>query len=260
MPELPDLQVFRKNLEKKLAGKKLIKVEIQNTFKIDAHESTLQKTLVGKSLKTITREGKELFFYFDNNLILSFHLMLNGKFYFFNGSNSHSNKIIELLFEDKTGLVLTDKDNYANVKFNPEAPAVPDAYSKEFTTEYLKEGLKKRKLKNIKDLLIDQKFLRGIGNAYIDEILWAAKIHPLSKASKIPDEKIKELYTAINKTLTEAEQEIIKRDPEIISGEIRDFLKVHNSRLKHSPTGGTIKKEYIGNRITYYTDEQILYE
>lgn len=260
MPELPDLQVFSKNLEKKLAGKKLIKIEIQNAYKIDAHESTLKTELVGKKLKTISREGKELFFYFDGNRTLSFHLMLNGKFYFFKESNTHGDKIIELLFEDKTGLVLTDRDQYANVKFNPEIPGVPDAFSKEFTLEYLEKGMKKHKLKNIKDLLVDQKFLRGIGNAYVDEILWAARIHPASKSGKIPDKVTKELYNAINKILTNAEQEIIKRDPEIISGEIRDFLKVHNSKVKHSPTGGIIKKETFGNRITYYTDEQILYD
>ena len=260
MPELPDLQVFRKNLEKKLAGKKLINIEVLNTLKIDAHESTLQAQLKDKRLKTITREGKELFFNFEGGRTLSFHLMLNGKFYFFKDSNSYGSKIIELLFEDKTGLVLTDKDQYANVKFNPEIPDVPDAFSKEFTLDYLEKGLKKRKLKNIKDLLVDQKFVRGIGNAYVDEILWEAKIHPLSKAGKIPNKVINELYIAINKTLTEAEKEIIKRDPEIINGEIRDFLKVHNSKIKHSATGGSIKKETFGNRITYYTDEQIVYE
>jgi formamidopyrimidine-DNA glycosylase len=186
--------------------------------------------------------------------------MLNGKFYIFKDSNSYGSKIIELLFEDKTGLVLIDKDNYANVKFNPEVPSAPDAISKEFTFEYLEKGLKKRKLKNIKDLLVDQKFVRGIGNAYIDEILWEAKIHPASSSGKIPDKVVERLYSSINKVLTEAEKEILKRDPEIINGEIRDFLKVHNHKLKHSPTGGTIKKETFGNRITYYTDEQILYD
>ena len=81
-----------------------------------------------------------------------------------------------------------------------------------------------------------------------------------SAAGKIPGKKVKELYSSINKVLVEAEEEIIKRDPDIIRGEIRDFLKVHNSKLTHSPTGGIIKKENIGSRITYYTDEQVLYE
>lgn len=260
MPELPDLQVFRKNLEKKFAGKKLIKVDVLNNLKVNASESTLKSKLEGKKLETISREGKELFFYFDGDQVLAFHLMLNGEFHFFKESNLYKNKIFELLFEDKTGLVLTDWKQYANVKLNPGIPKVPDAFSKEFNLEYLKNSMKKYKSRRIKDLLIDQKFVRGIGNAYVDEILWAARIHPESKAGKILGEKVEELYKDINKILVEAEQEIIKRDPDIISGEIRDFLKVHNSKIKHSPTGGLIKKENFGNRITYYTDEQVLYD
>ena len=260
MPELPDLQVFRKNLEKKFAGKKLIKITVTGSkIKVKLPEAALKK-LEGKKLETINREGKELFFLFEGKQILAFHLMLNGEFHLFNESNNYKNKILDLLFEDKTGLALTDWQQYANVKLNPEIPKVPDAFSKEFNEEYLEHGFKKYKSKRIKDLLIDQKFVRGIGNAYVDEILWDTKIHPLSKAGKIPIEVIKELYKSINKVLVDAEEEITKRDPEIIRGEIRDFLKVHNSKFTHSPTGGIIKKENIGSRITYYTDEQILYE
>ena len=260
MPELPDLQVFRKNLEKKFAGKKLIKITVTGSkIKVKLPEAALKK-LEGKKLEGINREGKELFFVFEGDQTLAFHLMLNGEFHFFNESNNYKNKILDLLFEDKTGLALTDWQQYANVKLNPEIPKVPDAFSKEFNEEYLEHGFKKYKSKRIKDLLIDQKFVRGIGNAYVDEILWDTKIHPLSKAGKIPIEVIKELYKSINKVLVDAEEEITKRDPEIIRGEIRDFLKVHNSKFTHSPTGGIIKKENIGSRITYYTDEQILYE
>lgn len=260
MPELPDLQVFGKNLEKKLGNKKLKKISVLNRSKVNVSESVLKSNLQGKKLKSISRDGKELFFNFDNDQVLSFHLMLNGEFHTFNEVNSYKNKIIELLFDNKTGLVVTDWQKYANVKFNPEMPSVPDAYSKKFNREYLQNGFAKYKSRRIKDLLIDQKFVRGIGNAYVDEILWAAKIHPASMAGKIPGKIIKKLYSSIHKVLTDAEKRIIKKDPNIIRGEIRDFLKVHNSKKKHSPAGRTIKKENIGSRITYYTDEQILYK
>ena len=260
MPELPDLQVFRKNLEKKFGGKKLIKITVTGSkMKVKLPEAALKK-LEGKKLKTINREGKELFFAFEEKQTLAFHLMLNGEFHLFNESNNYKNKILEFLFKDKTGLALTDWQQYANVKLNPEKPKVPDAFSKEFNVKYLENGFKRYKSKRIKDLLIDQKFVRGIGNAYVDEILWDAKINPHSVSGKIPNKVIKKLHKSINKVLVEAEEEIIKRDPDIIRGEIRDFLKVHNSKLIHSPTGGIIKKENIGSRITYYTDEQVLYE
>lgn len=259
MPELPDLQVFGKNLENKFAGKKLIKIAVETSNKVNVPEATLKSKLEGKKLKSISRNGKELFFNFDGNQVLSFHLMLNGEFHLFKEANNYKNKIIEFLFGDKTGLVVTDWQRYANVKLNPEMPKVPDALSEEFNLEYLQNGFAKYKSRRIKDLLIDQKFVRGIGNAYVDEILWAAKIHPASKAGKIPKEKIEELFENISEVLIDAEKQILKKDPEIIRGEIRDFLKVHNSKLTHSPTGGTIKKENLGNRITYYTDEQVLY-
>ncbi|MFO7446648.1 MAG: DNA-formamidopyrimidine glycosylase family protein [Ignavibacteriaceae bacterium] len=260
MPELPDLQVFRNNLEKKFGGKKLKKIDVYYSQKINVTESVLKKHLEGKKLKGITRNGKELFFNFDKDQVLAFHLMLNGEFHFFMEASLYKNKIIELLFEDKSGLLLTDRNRYANARLNPEMPDVPDAQSKEFDLHYLEAGFKKFKNKRIKDLLIEQSFVRGIGNAYVDEILWDSGIHPASKAGKIPAKKTKELYDSINKVLTDAVKQIIKRDPDIISGEIREFLKVHNSKLKHTPTGGTIRKEDIGSRITYFTDEQVLYE
>jgi formamidopyrimidine-DNA glycosylase len=260
MPELPDLQVFRKNLEKRFTGKKIINVDVTNSLKINVSQSTLNSKLKGKKLKGIIRNGKELFFNFEGEQVLSFHLMLNGEFHLFKGANNYKNKILELLFEDENGLVVTDWQQYANVKLNPKIPEVPDAFSNKFNFEYLKNGFAKYKSRRIKDLLVDQKFVRGIGNAYVDEILWSAKIHPLSKAGKIPNGKIEELYNSINQTLVEAEEEIIKRNPDIIRGEIRDFLKVHNPKVTHSPTGGIIKKENLGNRVTYYTEEQVFYE
>lgn len=259
MPDLPDLQVFGKNLEKKFADKKLITLAVENSNKVNVSESILKSKLEGKKLKSISRNGKELFFNFEGKHILSFHLMLNGEFHLFKETNNYKNKIMELLFEDNNGLVLIDWQQHANVKLNPETPEVPDAFSKEFNLEYLQNGFAKYKSRSIKDLLVDQKFVRGIGNAYVDEILWSAKIHPASKAGKIPKEKIKELFEVINEVLVNAEEEILKKDPDIIRGEVRDFLKVHNPKVTHSPTGGIIKKESLGNRITYYTDEQVLY-
>ena len=108
--------------------------------------------------------------------------------------------------------------------------------------------------------MLDQKNIRGIGNAYTDEILWEAGISPLSICNKIPDNKIKALAKSIKEVLEDAENQIKKAQPDIISGEVRDFLKIHNSKKKESPTGGKIHNKMVNSRITYYTDEQELYE
>jgi formamidopyrimidine-DNA glycosylase len=90
--------------------------------------------------------------------------------------------------------------------------------------------------------------------------LWEAGISPFSVCNKIPDAFIKALAKSIKSVLEDAEKEIQKAQPDIISGEIRDFLKIHNSKKKESPTGGKIHNSTISSRITYYTDEQKLFE
>jgi formamidopyrimidine-DNA glycosylase len=112
----------------------------------------------------------------------------------------------------------------------------------------------------IKTILLDQHIIRGIGNAYADEILWEAGISPFSIANKIPADKIKDLAAAIKKVLKDGEHQIKKEKPDIISGEVRDFLKIHNARKKESPTGASIQQKAIGGRKTYFTEEQKLYK
>lgn len=259
MPELPDLEVFSHNLNKKLAKKKLKEVTVVNKSKLKVPATQLKESLEGAVLKKVYREGKGLHFAFENDNVLGLHLMLHGKLNLFEKKNDQKNTIIELLFDDDTGLTLSDYQGAATPTLNPETKSAPDALSKEIDFDFLKEKLAKKRT-NIKTFLLDQKNIRGIGNAYADEILWEAGISPLSVCNKIPDAKIKELAKAIKSVLEDAEKQIRKKDPNIISGEIRDFLKIHNSKRKESPTGGKILNTTINSRITYYTEEQELFE
>jgi formamidopyrimidine-DNA glycosylase len=109
-------------------------------------------------------------------------------------------------------------------------------------------------------VLMDQKVLRGIGNAYADEILWHAKISPFSMSNKIPADKVEVLIKSIKSVLEDAEKEILKANPDIITGEVRDFLIVHQPRKKTTPQGKTIHQKEVSSRKTYYTDEQQLFE
>ena len=110
----------------------------------------------------------------------------------------------------------------------------------------------------IKNLLLDPKVVRGIGNAYADEILWEARISPFSTAAALPPEAIRALAKAIPKVLKNAQRQISKLTPDSIGGEERSFLAIHQSQRKESPTGAAIQHSKSG-RITYYTDEQQLY-
>lgn len=112
----------------------------------------------------------------------------------------------------------------------------------------------------IKTVLTDGKTVQGIGNAYVDEILYAAKISPFSRAGKIPPGKIKDLANAIASVLSAAEAHILKNFPDTITEKERDFLQVHLPKTKLTPRGETILKAEIGKRKTYYTAGQVLFE
>lgn len=258
MPELPDLQVFSRNLTKQLKGKTVKDVTVSSK-KLNVPAKTLQKSLEGQELKKIERVGKELHLTFGNGEVLGLHLMLRGQLFIFEKKNTHKHTVIALLFDDDSGLAMVDGFGQATPTLNPEDREAVDALSPDMNAAFLKEQLSGTKAA-VKNILLDQHIIRGIGNAYADEILWEAGISPFSAANKIPPPKVKALAKAIQSVLKKAEKQILKTHPDIISGEVRDFMAIHNPRKTHSPTGGEILHKSVGGRKTYYTDEQELFD
>lgn len=258
MPELPDLQVFQRNLTKLLRGKKVNKVMVRNKKKLNVSTPALKKAIEGKTIKKVERSGKELNILFNNNTVLGLHMMLHGELYWLEKNKPQKFSILELYLNDDNKLVLADFQGQAVPTLNPELSEVPDALSPSVNTNFLKKILQHKG--TIKQVLMDQHLIRGIGNAYADEILWQAGISPLSSAQKIPAHTIKTLAAAIKKVLKHAEQQILKEHPDIIGGEIRDFLVVHQPRKTHTPDGARIKRTTVNSRKTYFTDEQELYK
>lgn len=257
MPELPDLQIFSRNLSKKLAGKTLKEINVSNGMRINVSKAVLKRSIEGQKVVRIYREGKELRFLFRNKNVVGVHLMLRGKLFWFEEKNTHAHTLVEFFF-DNIGLALTDFQRKASMTLNPPQADAPDALSKEVNLSFWKEVLRSKAA--IKNLMLDQHVVRGIGNAYADEILWKAGISPFSISSKIPPAKIRSLAAAVRSVLKKAEQQISRADPSIIGGEIRDFLVIHNSHHKRSPSGAVIRQKVTGGRKTYYTDEQILFD
>lgn len=258
MPELPDLQVFSRNLNKKFSGKTLKKITVLVDKKLNVSTGELKNSLEKQKLSEVYREGKELHLKFDNGHVLALHLMLKGQLFSFEKKNEHKYPVIELLFTDEAGLALSDYQKAATPTLNPQEREAPDALSEAVNFNFLKQPLQSTKT-TIKNLLLDQHVIRGIGNAYADEILWDARISPFSICNKIPDDAIRKLAKSIKTVLQDAEKQILKTHSEIISGEVRDFLKIHNSKKKKSPTGGVIQFKMVSSRKSYYTDEQELF-
>jgi formamidopyrimidine-DNA glycosylase len=258
MPELPDIEVFSRNLKKMYGGHKLSKIKIVHNKNIKDSQKTLSKAFEGQTLKDVYRSGKEMRFLFSNKNILGLHLMLTGDLIPFEGKNERKSTKVEFYFEGGKNLALTDRFKNAFVKLNPEEKEGMDALDPKLNYSFLKKALNRKAA--IKNILLDQHVIRGIGNAYSDEILWQSKISPFSKAHAIPDEKIKELAKNIKKVLKNATSKILKNHPGLIHGEIRDFLDIHTKKKDKSPTGSKIKIADRGMLKTYYTDEQTLYE
>jgi len=256
MPELPDIEVFAYNLKKHYAGKKLVKLNIVNGKKLKDNPAELKKRLEGKILKDVYRSGKELRFVFSKDVLLGMHLMLTGDLIPFEGKNERRTTIIEFHFSDGKALALTDFLKNANIKLDPEDKEGVDALSTELNYQYLKEAFQRKT--TIKNILLDQEIIRGIGNGYSDEILWEAGIHPFSIADAVPGDMIKILPKIIKKVLTSATKIILQNHPDLFYGEIKDYLKIH--RKTESPTGKEIHVVEKSGRKTYYTDEQILYK
>lgn len=259
MPELPDLQVFTQNLQKKFGGKILKTVQVPVAKKLNVTETALRKAIAGSRLTRVRREGKELVFTFDSGNELALHMMLKGKLVFFEKKNETRSTVIELRFEDGTGLALADPLKQARPTLNPDKEETPDALSRAAGFAYLKKSLADYK-DTIKTFLLDQEKIRGIGNAYSDEILWDAGISPFSIGLKIPEAKLRALAKSIKKVLRDAEKQIRKINPEIIGGEERSFLQIHNPHKKQGPDGKKILVKTLHGRKTYYTSSQDLFD
>ena len=260
MPELPDLQVFSKNLMKGTAHRKIVSADVFSVSRINVDGETVRTKLLRTEITDIVRDGKELYFQMGNSVVFSVHLMLSGRFQICAPGEVSGipYKILSIGF-DEEALVLSDFQRMCKVTFNPAAANAPDALGETFTMAYLQNAVRRNQRKNIKAFLIDQSIVRGIGNAYADEILWKADISPKSTAGKIPEDRLAALYTAISDVLEDAIANIERILPDIISGEERSFLRVHNSGKKYTDEGDRILVEKIAAKTTYYTERQQLF-
>ncbi|SDE35626.1 formamidopyrimidine-DNA glycosylase [Mucilaginibacter pineti] len=256
MPEIPDLNIFCTNLAERLVGKTLTNISILVPRRLKTPEADFKTALEEQVLLAISRVGKQLYFEFANNHVLSLQLMLYGSMHWYEKKNENKFTIAELMFSGGTGLAITDWQKAVILSLDPEVSKVPDAMH--LPAGYLGQALKK-KMKPIKTVLQEGKVVQGIGNAYVDEILYAAKLSPFSIADKIPEPKIRILTKAIKDVLTEAEAHIRKHFPDTITEKERDFLKVHLPKHKVTPKGEAILVAEIASRKTYYTEGQELF-
>ncbi|GAB4092115.1 Fpg/Nei family DNA glycosylase [Flaviaesturariibacter terrae] len=257
MPEIPDIEVFATNLNERYAGKTLARIKVLRGKNITDSARSLSRRLAKKKLLRVERSGKELRWHFAGDTVLGMHLMLTGDLFPFEKKNRQRFSLVELYFSDGSGLALCDRMRNAWVRLDPVDKAGVDALDRSLNFRKLKELLQRKT--NVKNVLLDQDAIRGIGNGYSDEILWQSRISPFSVAAAIPDDKIRELARTIRRVLKTAARRILRKYPGRLQGEVRDFMDVHVPKRAESPTGYPIKVAQRGMLKTYYTDEQVLY-
>ncbi|GFO67043.1 formamidopyrimidine-DNA glycosylase [Geomonas limicola] len=259
MPELPDLTVFAESLTQLVGGKKVTDARYHRRSRLNVDPAQLRETLIGQRVVGVRREAKGLLFSLDRGDRLFVHLMLSGGFQRTPPGEEVAYAVLTLSFDDGHALALFDPRGLATVTLNPKSgKSVLDAL--QVTEESLRDILLSKPKLTVKECLIDQSLISGIGNAYSDEILWQARVAPKSLAGRLPEQVIAQLARAIPTVLNEATEYLRRQHAGMIAGEFREHLAVHKPKARQAPTGAPIKNEMVGQKKTYYTEEQVLYE
>ena len=280
MPELPEVEVVKQSLEKYILNKKLSKIIVKNKKLRYPVPDNISKKLANLKIYKVTRISKYLVIGFEDELFLIIHLGMSGTLHLIRNKNNsqntnlsfyHSKNLPEkhnhVLFNFKNfTIIFNDPRRFGFIKLiigdinlkNYFSKLGPDPFEKDFNFKYIKEYLIKKN-KNIKNTIIDQKFISGIGNIYASEILNYSKINPFKNSGKISNKEIKKIIFYTKKILKLS----IKRGGTTINnflsikgsqGSYQKEFRVYdreNKKCKNKLCFGTIIKVNISNRSTY---------
>ena len=207
MPEMPEVETVRRTLLPLIKGKTIKEVTVWYPKIITGDAKEFAKQLTGKKIKNIDRYAKYLLIRLSDNLTIVSHLRMEGKYRLVKiNTKKDKHDHVQIVFKDNSALRYNDVRKFGRmqlIKTGTEREKTGigklgvEPNSAAFTVSYLQNGLARKK-KNIKNTLLDQSIVAGLGNIYVDEVLWETKIHPLSQANAIPAEKIAQLHDNIN--------------------------------------------------------------
>jgi len=281
MPELPEVEVVKKSLETKLKNLTIKRVSITNNklrYKIDNKQFNKIK---GKKILSIQRRSKYLLINMTKDLTILAHLGMTGKFFIIDNNkksktsfyyslkkNDTKHDHLTLFFNKKIKLIYNDVRKFGFIKifsskdvFNCKHLMLlgPEPLSNNFNISYFEKYTINKKTK-IKDLLMDQKFVSGLGNIYCNEVLFLCKINPNKSINNINKKKKEEIIKYTKKTLKKA---ILHGGSSIknfssTEGESGNFQQTFNvygkdkASCTRSMCSGTIQKVYTSNRSSFF--------
>ena len=256
MPELPEVETVVRSLTPHLPGRTIVSVELRSKFVTPGDREGMEAQLAGRRIAAIRRHGKFIVVELDRG-VLAIHLGMTGKLLLDVPVTAHSYGVFHL---DRGTLLYDDPRQFGRIEYALELPDRVTRLGPDPLTVPLEDflsGLRARRSR-IKPLLLDQGFLRGIGNIYADEVLFRSRIHPRALASRLSRRRGMLLYTAIRETL---ELAIANRGSSIsdyvdAAGEKGSFQllhRVYGREGKPCPVcGGLIRRILIAQRGTHY--------
>lgn len=263
MPELPEVRTVAKSLKNKILNKTLTDIIIRYD-KIIEKDSLNINLIIGQKIKDIFTYGKYIIFSIGDLYLIS-HLRMEGK-YFIKEINEEFNKHehiiftldneISLRYHDtrKFGRIVLVKD-YLNYKAIKKLGLEP--FNKNINSKYILDKIKNKNI-TIKEILLDQSIITGLGNIYANEVLFASKINPYKLGKEITKIDAKNIIdnsiSILNKAIIEGGTTIKSYTSSLgVIGNFQNFLNVHKREGEKCNICSTpIKKERIAGRSTYY--------
>ena len=268
MPEMPEVEIIRRYLDTVLGGQKIMKLDILLPRQIKWPQPESYRAMaIGRTICAMNRRGKYLIMELDNGNELIFHLRMTGRLVF-EPDGKPKDSYARLLFYLDGGGVLVYGDTRTLGAVYALAPGErwrihgldtmgPEPLSPAFTPEYLYQLVQGKKTV-IKSLLLNQKYIGGIGNIYDDEALFLAGIHPARHAGSLTREECLRLYQAINSVIEAGIKDggTTFRDYQNGKGgqgNHQEHLFVYNRKGKPCRKCGTlIEKTTLGGRGTHF--------
>ena len=286
MPELPEVEVVKRSLINKTQNLIVKAVKINDgrlRYKIDRKKI---KKIIGLKFKKISRRSKYLLFFFNKDIVMLVHLGMTGKFFFVNNNRrkyktsfyydineekdkKHDHIIFDLSNNQK--LIYNDIRKFGFIKFIKPANLNhnlhlkylgPEPLSAKFNIEYFKNYIKGKE-RTIKNILMDQKFISGLGNIYVNEILFYSGVRPTKKIKKLTDVEIYKIIKFSKKIISKA---IVLGGSSIKDfssssgkkGSFQQYFSVYGKKGENCPNircAGKIKKIAITNRASFFCNK-----
>ncbi len=241
MPELPEVETVVQILKKEIKNTTILGVEVLNDNIIEGDAFSFIKQLKNKKIKEINRKGKFLVFHLSESIILISHLRMEGKFFTFEKENARYNKHDMVIFHlsDNLTLIYNDTRRFGRMQLRNENDYLStpplnnvgldplEINDNDLDKLYQKFHHSQR---TIKETLLDQSLISGLGNIYVDETLYAVEISPFKRASAISFKQF---------------QDILRESKRIL-------------KLSISLKGSTIKSYHPGNDISGSFQDRLL--